>query len=474
MQSPNVITANTKEATAHVKNSRAAIHRKLHKLPALRFEQQTLTSFGGLVLVQALLSRVQLKERLRTCFGHLGVAPIFGHHLIALLLVVHLLLGYRELRDARYYRDDPLLKRVLGLTRVPDVATICRALAQADPRSVQRLRALSRQLVLDRLQALAWPRLTLDFDGSVIHTSRHAEGSAVGYCKAKKGARSYYPLFCTVAQTGQVFDLLHRPGNVHDSRDAQTFLAECLGRVRAIRPDTRFEVRLDSAFFSEATLATLEAEHVEYTISVPFERFVELKALIERRRRWTRIDAGLAYCELDWKPKRWASGARFVCVRKTVATRQLGPLQLDLFVPHALGHEFKVIVTNKAVSAATILAFHNGRGAQEGVFAQLKTQCQIDYVPCRRLVANQIFLLAGVIAHNLGRELQMATRPVERRTTPKRMALWSFHELQTLRRTLFARAGRLTRPQGELTLTISANAEVQSEIRRHLQALQAA
>ena len=178
--------------------------------------------------------------------------------------------------------------------------------------------------------------------------------------------------------------------------------------------------------------------------------------------------------ELDWKPKRWARGARFVCVRKTVASRQLGPLQLDLFLPQVLGHEFKVIVTNKAVSAATVLAFHNGRGAQEGVFAQLKTQCHIDYVPCRRLVGNQIFLLAGVIAHNLGRELQMVTRPVERPTTPKRMALWRFHELQTLRRTLFARAGRLTRPQGELTLTISANAEVQSEIRRHLEALQAA
>ena len=163
-----------------------------------------------------------------------------------------------------------------------------------------------------------------------------------------------------------------------------------------------------------------------------------------------------------------------MCVRTRVARRQAGPLQPDVFVPHARGYEFKVIVTNKAVSAATVLAFHNGRGAQEAIFAQLKTQCQIDYVPCRRLVGNQIFLLAGVTAHNLGRELQMATRPAERVTTPTRMALWSFQELQTLRRTLFARAGRLTRPQGELTLTISANTEVQREILRHLEALRAA
>lgn len=457
-----------------MKHSRAQVHRKLHKLPTLRFEHQTLTSFGGLVLIQALVSRLQLKERLRACFAHLGGASIFGHHLVTMLLILHLLLGYRELRDARYYRDDPLLKRVLGLTRLPDVATICRALGQADPRSVAKLRTLCRQLVVDRLQALALPRLTLDFDGSVIHTQRRAEGSAVGYCKAKKGARSYYPLFCTVAQTGQVFDVLHRPGNVHDSNGAQSFLAECLERVRAIRPDCQLEVRLDSAFFSETTLDTLEHAGVEFTISVPFERFVEVKALIERRRRWTRIDAELAYFELDWQPKSWASPARFVCVRKKVACRQLGPLQLDLFIPQETGVEFKVIVTNKAVSAASILAFHNGRGAQEGVFAQLKTQCQIDYVPCRRLVGNQIFLLAGILAHNLGRELQMATRPPDRATTPKRMALWSFQELQTLRRTLLIRAGRLTRPQGELTLTVSANTDVQNAILQHLRALQAA
>jgi hypothetical protein len=54
------------------------------------------------------------------------------------------------------------------------------------------------------------------------------------------------------------------------------------------------------------------------------------------------------------------------------------------------------------------------------------------------------------------------------------MALWSFRELQTLRRMLFLRAGRLTRPQGELTLTLSASAEVQAEFLHYLNALKAA
>jgi hypothetical protein len=248
----------------------------------------------------------------------------------------------------------------------------------------------------------------------------------------------------------------------------------CLEHARALRPDAQLEVRLDGAFFSEAMVTALEDAGVEFTLSVPFERFVELKQLIEPRRRWHRITPDVAYAELPWAPKSWTSSARFVCVRKVVRERQPGPLQLDLFVPQQTGYEFKVIATNKTVSPATILAFHNGRGAQEGLFAQLKTQCQLDYVPCRRLVGNQLFLHASVLAHNLGRELQISARPQERTTTPTRMALWSFQELQTLRHTLLMRAGRLTRPQGELTLTLSANAEVKAEFLQYLQALEAA
>ena len=42
-----------------------------------------------------------------------------SERLLFLQLIVHLLLGYRELRHSHYSRDDPLVKRVLGLKRLP-------------------------------------------------------------------------------------------------------------------------------------------------------------------------------------------------------------------------------------------------------------------------------------------------------------------------------------------------------------------
>jgi hypothetical protein len=61
-----------------VKSSKAQIQAKFHKIPAIRFEDQRLTSFSGLLIFQALFTRMNLKQRLKKCFSHLKVSPIFG------------------------------------------------------------------------------------------------------------------------------------------------------------------------------------------------------------------------------------------------------------------------------------------------------------------------------------------------------------------------------------------------------------
>jgi hypothetical protein len=457
-----------------MKCSKTAIHRKTHRIPDIKFEDQRLTSFAGLVVYQSLFSRIGLKQQLAGCFRHLTVSPIFGHGVVVLLLIVHLLLGYRRLQDIRYYQDDPMVHRLLGLKHLPDVATVSRTLAGLDEASVSHLRQLVRQRVLDQLGGLVLARVTLDFDGSVLSTGRFAEGTAVGFNRKKKGQRSYYPLFCTIAQTGQVLDVWHRPGNVHDSNGARAFILACVREIKAIMPRCIIEARMDSAFFSDDIVRMLDTEGVEFTISVPFERFVALKTLIESRRRWCHLNEQWGFFETNWKPASWNERYRFVFIRSQHRKQYKGAVQLDLFIPYEYGYDFKVIVTNKQTSAKKALTFHNGRGAQEGVFAELKSQTQMDYVPTRTKAGNQTFLLSAVLAHNLNREMQMLCYEKERNTTEKRAPLWCFEQLGTVRRKLIQRAGRLTRPQGQLTLTMSANPAVKSELLHYLDALKRA
>jgi len=450
-----------------MKFRRSDVVRVGYGVPQIRCEDEdssSLTSFAGLVIFQKLFSRLALKRRLAACFAHLRTRATYRGHEIILCLIVHLLLGFRKLRDRDCYHDDPMPKRVVGLTRLPDVATISRSLKEMDPQAVDGYRQMSRDLVLDRIEQERLARVTLDFDGSVLSTSRHAEGTAIGFNKKKKGARSYYPLFCTVAQTGQILDLHHRPGNVHDSNGAKPFIASCVERVTERVPHAALEARVDSAFFDEGQLLAMDRSRVAFTASVPFARFPKLKQIIEGRKRWHRIDDTWSYFECDWKPDCWARSFRLIVVRQMKAVPIKGPLQLHLFEPRSHEYDYQVIVTNKRCSAKGVMEFHHGRGSQEGVFAEAKQFCQLEYVPVRTLHGNQVYCLSAVMAHNLTRELQIETYERQHKTTAKRRNLWGFETLGTLRNRLIRRAGRLIRPQGRLTLVVHANAKLREEL----------
>ena len=452
-----------------MKIARASIRAQVRSIPELKFADQQMTSYGGLVLFQHLFERLGLLSRLQRCCAHLGASHFYSQAVLLQCLIVHLLIGCRRLRDMDYYRNDPMVLRVTGLKQLPSVPTISRMLGGFDARSVTELRSANRALILERLEKAQLATVTADFDGSVQSTQRHAEGTAVGFNKQKKGARSYYPLFCTIAQTGQVFDVCHRSGNVHDSKGALEFVRHCVAAIRARLPKARIEARLDSAFFSDEMVTLLEELGVEYTISVPFERFTVLKKVTSERCYWWPVPGSngqSGFFQWQWKPQSWRRQRRFVFIRNTVAVQNKAPLQLDLFRPIEKDYAYKVIVTNKKIIAGQVARFHEGRGYQEKIYCELKSQAQMDYVPCRRLAANQVYLLCTMFAHNLGRELQMQAAPPERATTQKRTVRWVFEELATLRRNLIQRAGRLTRPQGKWTLTLPDIPALQAAILR--------
>lgn len=450
-----------------MKFSRKKVNRKAHARVQLQFESNRsnrLTSFGGLVVIQEFFSNLGLVDRLRTVFHGRQAGKVYRPHKLFLQLIIHLLLGFRSLRDVACYEQDPLVQRVLGMDCIASPATMSRMLRDTTDAEILRLRRAMSSLVLERLRQLGLPRLTLDFDGSVQHTKGHAQGTAVGFCKKKKGARSYYPLFCTIAQTGQVLDLLHRPGNVHDSRGAHDFILDCVALVRQQCPHAVIEVRMDSAFFSDEIVHALDDAGIELTITVPFERLPALKAQVEARRRWKSFAKGMGFFEAHYKPEKWARRFRFLVIRQKKPKQQKGELQLDLFEPRDWTYEYKVIVTNKGVGAKAVARYHEGRGAQEGVFGELKTDVAMGHIPVRTRNGNQAYLLAGLMAHNLIRELQMRESPPQRRTTAKRAALWVFDQIGSLRQRVFQRAARLTRPHGRLTLTVNASDPIRQRI----------
>ena len=162
---------------------------------------------------------------------------------------------------------------------------------------------------------------------------------------------------------------------------------------------------------------------------------------------------------------------RFLFIRTRNKKQQKGPVQLDFFIPYEYGYDFKVVITNKTLRPKRVTAYHEGRGSQESIFGELKSHCHQGYIPVRTLHGNQTYLLAGLFAYNLVRELQMQTTAPVRRTTAKRASLWVFEKVDTLRKSLIQRAGRLTKPKGRLTLTIGANLWIKRKLLNLLDAI---
>ena len=147
-----------------------------------------------------------------------------------------------------------------------------------------------------------------------------------------------------------------------------------------------------------------------------------------------------------------------------------GALQLDLFEPLEFENAYKCVIANKSCSIKKATRFLEGRGAQENVFAELKSQGALGYVPCRCQAANQSYMLCSIIAHNLNRELQMRTWSKLRPTTEKRSPLWLFEKIQTMRNSFICKAGRFTRPAGKPTLRMNANPIVEQCMSNYLDA----
>ena len=139
-----------------------------------------------------------------------------------------------------------------------------------------------------------------------------------------------------MAQTHQVFDFHHRRGNVHDYYVAIAFIQQCLDRTREILPNIRIESANGQRVLQRRPRSTVShRENVEFTISVPFERFIELKSMSETCKDWSRINHRLSFFEATWKPKSWSRFDRFIFVLQvgapttqgTHSTRPVHPLR---------------------------------------------------------------------------------------------------------------------------------------------------
>jgi Transposase DDE domain group 1 len=373
-----------------------------------------------------------------------------------------LYVGARRLEHLQYLVGDPLVARFCGLARLPTARTMSNWLKQFTQATLAPLVQLNHDLVVETLGAYRLPRLTIDVDGTVVCTGAQVQWAFRGFNPHHRKHLSYYPLLAHVAQTGHILRLKNRPGNVHDSKQAVTFVRELIDSVGAgLGRAVTLEFRTDAAFFQRDILRLLAARGCAYAIKVGYWSWLPLKQLAAERRDWTPLAPGVTGFEHRLTIPQWKLDVRVMIYRKHVRHESRKNFQLDLFTPDDGHFEYYAVATNMTLGLPALFAFVCGRGAQEKTLAELKGEFALDVVPTNHYGANSAWQQLSVLAHNLVRSFQLDTGAEPKRRSRKRTYAFLFRSMRTLRFLVIARAGRVARIGGRTRLRLAHNPSIQ-------------
>jgi len=436
------------------------------------FVPQQLTSYGGLELFSRYFRKLEVIGRLRRALA--AIPSDYGSARLALLVVALFYVGARRLEHLRYLTGDPLIARFCGLARLPTARTMSNWLKQFSQATLAPLVELNHDLVVEALAACRMPRLTIDVDGTVVCTGAQVQWAFRGFNPHHRKHLSYYPLLAHVAQTGHILRIKNRPGNVHDSKQAVTFVRELIDSVRAdLGRAIPLEFRIDAAFFQRDLLRLLSARGCRYAIKVGYWSWLPLKQLAADRRDWTPLAPGVTGFEQRLPIRQWGLTVRVMIYRKHVQHESRKNFQLDLFTPDDGHFEYYAVATNMTLGLPALFAFVCGRGAQEKTLAELKGEFALDVVPTNHYGANSAWQQLSVLAHNLFRNFQLATGAESKARSRKRTYAYLLQSLRTVRFVVIARAGRLTRIDGRNVLRLAENPGIQQLYARLQEALAA-
>jgi Transposase DDE domain group 1 len=426
----------------------------------IEFTKQQLSSYSGLELFRRYFQLIGLHFRVRRAFRAHQLSGDYGVLDCILVFFALWLTGGKRLRHVSYISDDPLVKRLCGLSRIPCDRTLSRFLGQFTLEILQILIELNSAIVTDQIRKLGLPRVTLDFDGTVLTTGKKVKWAFRGYNPHKRYAPSYYPLLCHVAQTGHFLTVKNRPGNVHDSKGALAVIRDCIAQIKTIAPGIKIEVRLDAAFFHRQIITWLDRHGIEYAVKVPMWKWIGIKDAINRTNYWHHHSETISSRKISLYLKSWGREVEFTVVRQKISDKTDGKrhTQLDLFTPDDGIYEYSVIQTNKKLRPDHLFEFYNGRSAMEHQIAEIKNEFAFDSIPTKEYQANSAYQQIALMAYNLVRNFQIDTQIAEDRpATQSRTHRFTFESLKTLRFEWIAVAGRVVNASGWKVLKLAQN-----------------
>jgi len=422
--------------------------------PQLRveFRGATVTSDAGLLLPRELDEHLGLNTLIEQ---HLA-DPRTGHNRQFPLRdlfrqsIYSRLAGYADTNDAERLAEDPAFRMLASRERRETSVALTSTLhwfeteVLTEERNFQGLARLYTDLVQHEATRPRTRRVILDIDSSESPVHGAQEPSAYnGHFESV----CYHPLF-VFNQDGDCLAAKLRPGNVPSARGWEEVLLPIIDRLQDQQQTV--VVRADAAFALPAIYEALERRDVRYAIRLPANDILEraIEDLLVRPRGRPSHAPLVRYRSFQYQAASWGRPRRVIAK-----------------IEHHLGELFPrvgFIVTTLTGTNRAVVHFYNQRGTAEQWIKEGKTATHWTRLSCHRFRANEVRLLLGVMAYNLGHLLR-------RLVLPGAIQSWS---LTSLQQRLFKTGGRLIRHARYFTLQLAESYLTRSLFRQILQRIE--
>ena len=401
---------------------------------AVDFDDDSLVANAGLLLVSTLVIRLGLEALIDATVRLGGRVGGFMPGRKVLTLVASMVAGGSHIDHADVLRagatDAVLAHRVMAPSTL---GTFLRAFSFGH---VRQMEAVVGEALRRAWAAGAGPgssRLVVDVDSTICEVhGRNKQGAAYGYTRVL----GYHPILASRADTGEVLHARLRKGSANTSRGARRFIEELVARVRRAGATGPIVMRLDSGFWSNATIETLGRLRVGYTMTVR-TGFPAVAATIAAIPEDAWVDIGYTDAGAAQVAETTHRGRRLVVRR----TRLTDPHQARLW-PDWRHHAF---LTDLDGDAVAVDAFHRAHAVVELTIRDAKEGSGLAHMPSGRFAANGAWLACATLAHNLLRWTSMlgGVVPDDQLTVAR-----------SLRTRLIALPGRMVNRSGTATLRL--------------------
>lgn len=389
----------------------------LFRRPILaRFDEPSMTSDAGLLLLKAADQRLGLTSRIAEWLPDARDQSRVEHEVLAMLRqrVYGLAAGYADCNDAARFGSDPLFKILLNRDPVRDAdlatqPTLSRFENSVKRQDLRRLHDVIMNAVIESQRQRRHGKarvITIDLDTTVDPTHGAQQ---LALFNGFHGTWCYRPLLGFISfdkESDQHLCLtLLRSGRAPDKCGVLWFLERLVPKLRNAFPKARLRVRLDAGFSAPEILNYLDAQHqLEYVVGMAKNKrlFSRVRGPMAAARRLSKAsgDSEQVYAECLYAARKWPRKRRVVVKAEVVRFQDREPRDNPRFV-----------VTNMKKSAAWIYKHvYCMRGDSENRIKELKNDLQIDRTSCSSFLANQFRVLMTAIAYILMQEIRFAAR----------------------------------------------------------------